>query len=154
MDNKDLISVLNDLIETSKDGELGFRACANDLQDAQLKLNFTGRAEEYAAAARELQDLVFKIGGVPEITSSVSGALHRRWVDIKALVTGKDNVSILKECERGEDVAFKHYREALEKDLPDTVRAIVERQFQGVQRNHERVKNLRDSAEAAARLMR
>lgn len=34
MDTKDVISTLNDLIETSKDGEAGFNACAEDAQSA------------------------------------------------------------------------------------------------------------------------
>jgi uncharacterized protein (TIGR02284 family) len=30
-------SILNNLIETSKDGEKGFRKCAEDAKDAELK---------------------------------------------------------------------------------------------------------------------
>jgi uncharacterized protein (TIGR02284 family) len=149
MDAKQTISTLNDLIETCKDGEQGFLACADDIKDGQLKLSFTERAQQCAAAALELQELVRALGGTPETASSVSGALHRRWLDIKSLVTGKDNLAILTECERGEDVAIKSYRRALEKDLPDDVRSIVEKQFKGVQHNHERVRHLRDSAAAA-----
>jgi uncharacterized protein (TIGR02284 family) len=152
MNNKEVISTLNDLIETCKDGEEGFRVCADDLQDPQLKISFIERAESCATAASELQFLVESLGGEPETSSSVSGALHRRWVDIKSLVTGKDNLSILNECERGEDVALKSYRSALEKDLPAEVRAVVERQSAGVQHNHDRVRQLRDSARAAANL--
>lgn len=36
MDNKHAISVLNDLIETSKDGEKGFHECAEDVKNPQL----------------------------------------------------------------------------------------------------------------------
>jgi uncharacterized protein (TIGR02284 family) len=152
MKNKETISTLNDLIETCKDGEEGFRTCAEDLHDPQLKITFTERAEKCAAAAAELQELVRSLGGNPETTSSVSGALHRRWVDIKSLITGKDNLAVLKECERGEDVALKNYRAALAKDLPQDVRSLVERQLAGVQLNHDRVRQLRDSAQAAADL--
>ena len=53
------------------------------------------------------------------------------------------------ECERGEDVALKSYRRALEKDLPLDVRTVVERQYQGVLQNHEVMKNLRDRTHAS-----
>jgi uncharacterized protein (TIGR02284 family) len=152
MNNKEVISTLNDLIETCKDGEEGFRVCAADLHDSHLKMSFTERAESCATAAAELQQLVMSLGGKPETNSSVSGALHRRWVDIRSLITGKDNLAVLKECERGEDVALKGYHAALEKDLPPDVRAVVDRQLVGVQRNHDRVKQLRNSAQAAADL--
>lgn len=79
----------------------------------------------------------------------MAGALHRRWVDLKALVTGKSEEAILNECERGEDVALKHYREALGKELPTEARTLVERQLLGVQRNHDQIKALRNLARAS-----
>ena len=117
MDTKDTISVLNDLIETSKDGEKGFRECAEDLKNPQLKTTMNQRAQDCATAAAELQQLVRTLGGDPETTTCTAGDMHRRWVDLKTMVTGKDDEAILNECERGEDVALKSYRKALEKDL-------------------------------------
>lgn len=148
MDSKDTISVLNDLIETCKDGEKGFMECAEDLRDPQLKTTMTQRARDCATGAAELQQLVRTLGGDPETTTSVAADLHRRWVDLKSMITGKDDEAILNECERGEDVAVKSYRKALEKDLPGEVRLVVERQYQGVLRNHDQVKALRDAARA------
>ncbi len=149
MDNDEIISTLNDLIETSKDGDEGFRACASDASDPLLKTFFSNRAQACAAAAMELQNLVRAYGGDPETSSSLGGALHRRWVDIKALITGKDDKAVLKECERGEDVAVNSYRRALEKNLPVEVRSVVERQYQGVLQNHDQVRSLRDQYRSA-----
>ncbi len=154
MDNDDLISTLNDLIETSKDGEEGFRTCAEDISDPQVKALFFNRAQACALAAGELQELVRAFDGEPEQHSSLSGTLHRRWLDIKAAITGKDDEAILNECERGEDVAVRSYRKALEKDLPPNVRSLVERQFDGVMRNHDQVKALRDKVRTAKNLAR
>jgi uncharacterized protein (TIGR02284 family) len=144
MESDELISTLNDLIETSKDGEEGFRSCADATTNTQLKAFFSNRAQSCAAAVIELQDLVRAHGGDPETGSGLGGALHRRWVDIKAALTGHDDKAILKECERGEDVAVASYRRAMEKNLPAAVRATVERQYQGVLQNHDQVKSLRD----------
>lgn len=146
MNNDDLISTLNDLIETCKDGEEGFKTCAEDIKNAETKSLFSSRAQQCALAARELQDEVRARGGEPATHSSVSGSLHRRWVGIKTAIMGNDEEAILDECERGEDVAVKIYKEALAKDLPKELRHIVERQFQGVLRNHAHVKTLRDEA--------
>ena len=52
-----IVSVLNDLVETSKDGEKGFRKAAEDTKDTTLKQLFTGRAEDCARGAHELQDV-------------------------------------------------------------------------------------------------
>jgi len=154
MDNDDIISTLNDLIETCKDGEEGFRACAEDISDPQIKNLFIDRAQSCSSAAGELQELVSACGGSPETKSSVTGSLHRRWIDIKSAVTSKDDEAILNECERGEDVAVNSYRKALEKDLPANIRSVVERQYNGVLRNHDQVKSLRDQVRTAKNLTR
>lgn len=149
MNNDDVISTLNDLIETCKDGEQGFRTCADDIKDTQMKSFFTSRAQACAEAAAELQQEVRALGGNPETSSSIAGALHRRWVDIKGLVTGKDDEAILNECERGEDVAKRSYADALAKPLPANIKTIVERQYNGVLKNHDQVKALRNQVRAA-----
>lgn len=139
------ISVLNDLIETSKDGEYGFRTCSEKTSAGELQSLFSQRADECRRAAEELQALVVQYGGSPADRGTAAGALHRGWASLRGTVTGHTDQSMLDECERGEDVAITRYRKALaESTLPTPVRAVVERQMQGVQRNHDQVKALRD----------
>ena len=140
----DNTSILNDLVETSKDGEQGFRSAAEDAKSAELKATFLRRADDCAKGASELQQLVARMGGKPEQGGSVAGAMHRGWMDLKAKVTGRDDLAILEECERGEDVAKAKYRKALDTTLPDDVRSVVQRQYDGVVRNHDAVRDLRD----------
>lgn len=150
MENKDVVSILNDLIETSRDGEQGFRTAAEQARSAELKSVFEVGAQRCAQGARELQALVDQFGGTPTDSGSVSGAIHRGWTDFKAKVTGHDDVRVLEEVERGEDYALERYREALEKTLPENVRAVIERQYRGVIENHDRVRDLRDRWRRAA----
>ena len=152
--NKDVIDVLNDLVEYSKDGEKGFKASADDVKKPELKAFFVQRAGECANAAAELQSEVRRLGGDPETSTSISGDLHRGWVNLKSMVTGKDEEAVLNEVERGEDHALKAYKEAREKLVKlgrmasDPSYALVEKQLQGVQRNHDQVKALRNAARA------
>ncbi|TDF80224.1 PA2169 family four-helix-bundle protein [Pseudomonas sp. H9] len=152
--NKDAVSVLNDLIEFSKDGEKGFKTSAEDVKNPELKSYFLKRSGECGSAAAELQHHVRALGGDPETSTSVSGDLHRKWVDLKSMLTGKDEEAVLNEVERGEDHALKAYKHALEKLTKlnlapgSEVYALVERQYHGVQRNHDQVKALRNTARA------
>jgi hypothetical protein len=66
MDNSDVISVLNELIETSKDGEFGFTNCAERANSADLKQTLSRRAADCEAGAKELQALVAQHGGKAE----------------------------------------------------------------------------------------
>ncbi|WP_433736824.1 ferritin-like domain-containing protein [Pseudomonas putida] len=149
--NKEAIAVLNDLIETSKDGQKGFKTCAEDIKHPELKTLFVQRSNDCATAAAELQSAVRSMGGDPQTSTSVSGDMHRRWVDVKSMFTGKDEEAVLNEAERGEDHALKAYRQAMEKISKHNlvgIRDIVERQYHGVQRNHDQVKALRNQARA------
>ncbi|MBH4416084.1 DUF2383 domain-containing protein, partial [Pseudomonas aeruginosa] len=47
----DTLDVLNDLLQTSKDGEAGFQACAEDLRDPQLKAAMLEQSRDSAPAA-------------------------------------------------------------------------------------------------------
>ncbi|MGE5469832.1 MAG: PA2169 family four-helix-bundle protein [Bacteroidota bacterium] len=147
MDNDDVISTLNDLIETCKDGEYGFRSCAEHVDSRELATLFSQRADECRQAAVELQEHVLQLGGKPDTGGSLSGAVHRGWVAVRSALSVYDNLSVLKECERGEDIAVTSYRDALEQPLPEPVRSVVERQYLGAKRNHDQVRVLRDSLE-------
>ncbi|HPU50467.1 MAG TPA: PA2169 family four-helix-bundle protein [Burkholderiaceae bacterium] len=150
MNNEDIVEVLNDLIETSKDGEYGFRTSAEYLKAADTRALFERRAEECRQAAADLQQLVRQYGGKAEDGGSASGAMHRGWVAVKGTLSGYSDKAILEETERGEDVALASYRKALDKSLPAEVRALIERQCEGVKHNHAQVRFLRDQARAAS----
>jgi uncharacterized protein (TIGR02284 family) len=142
--NDDVQSVLNELIETSKDGEKGFAKAAEDAREGELKSLFSQCAERCRQGAAELQSLVLAQGGTPAKTGSATAALHRGWLSLKEALSGRKDLAILEECENGEDYAKAQYRKALAQDLPADVRAVVERQNQGVIANHDRVRALRD----------
>lgn len=150
VDHNDVIAILNELIETSKDGEEGFRSSAEHVDDKRLRDFFLRRSKEVGESVRELQALVTSLGGVPVNATSIGGTLHRRWIDIKTALTSNDNLAVLNETERGEDVALAAYREALEIGLPQPIKAVVIRQLDGVKRNHDLVKQLRDVFDAEA----
>jgi uncharacterized protein (TIGR02284 family) len=57
-----------------------------------------------------------------------------------------DDYAVLAECERGEDVAKKVYEEALSEDLPADIKTLVQRQYEGVKTNHDRIRQLRNQA--------
>lgn len=147
--NNDVISTLNNLIETCKDGQEGFKQAAEGVERSDLKSIFYEYSQQRSQFAGELQGLVRELGGDPETSSSVSGAIHRGWINIKSVVTGKDDGAILNECERGEDVAKNAYKEALQANLPANVSEVLQRQSSEVQAAHDKIKALRDSADNA-----
>jgi len=148
MKHDEIIDTLNDLIEISNDGKEGFKACAENAKydSPKLKMLFIERAHGCALAAEELKAFVRTLGGTPADGTTAAGALHRGWLNVKTAITGKTDRAVLEECERGEDVAKVAYQKALAKELPESIRMVVERQYQGVLRNHDLIKELRNEA--------
>ena len=150
MDNEDVVDVLNDLLETSRDGEQGFRTAAEQAQTGDLQNFLARRASDCAKAAAELEQAVRAHGGTPADGGTMAGAMHRGWVAIKTAMVANDDKAVLKECERGEDAAVASYRKALKHALPPGVRSLIERQAAGAQRNHDEVRAMRDRYRAAS----
>ncbi len=138
--NDNVVSTLNLLLETCRDGEAGFRNAAENLTDAAVSARFQEFARERAGFADELTREVQRLGGTAASGGSASGALHRGWMNVKGAVTGRDDASLIAEAERGEDVAVSTYRTALEQALPAEVKAIVERQSARVKAVHDEVR--------------
>ena len=143
--NDDIISTLNNLIETCKDGQEGFKHAADGIDRSDIKSLFFEYSQQRAQFAGELQSFVQSLGGDPEKSGSVAGALHRGWINIKSAVTGRDESNILAECERGEDSAKNAYKEALEEPLPANITEVIQRQYEAVLSAHDRIKALRDA---------
>jgi uncharacterized protein (TIGR02284 family) len=151
MDNDKAISCLNNLIETCRDGQNGFKEAAENIKNTELKSFFNQLSLDRARFVGDLQQEVQRLGGDPEKTGSTAAALHRAWIDIKGTFTGKSDEAILSECERGEDSAVDAYKDALnDKNLPSDIRVLVEKQFQSVKQTHDRVKQWRDAKGATS----
>jgi uncharacterized protein (TIGR02284 family) len=146
MDTNKVTSILNGLIETCKDGEQGFKTAAEGLQDSEVRAMFIQFARQRGEMARELQNEVRRLGGDAEKGGSISGAAHRGWINIKSVITGKDDAAIISEAERGEDSAKKMYEEALREPLPTQTMALVREQSMRVHDAHDRVRALERSA--------
>jgi uncharacterized protein (TIGR02284 family) len=155
LSNDDVISTLNGLIETCKDGQEGFKDAAEAVKDGELKTLFFEYSQQRAQFSAVLMELVRELGGDPAESGSTAGAIHRGWIDLKSAITGGGEESILNECERGEDSAKDAYKDALEKNLPANIADVVRQQATAVQAAHNRVRELRNTeARAATSLMR
>ena len=148
MASKDVISILNDLIETSKDGENGFLEAARLVRDPDLKVLLQRFSEECGNAAKELQECAISAGGYTDNTGSTAAAVHRQWMDLKAKATPNDEKAVLQECERGEDHAKAVYEKAMRSNIPEPIKSVVKKQYNGTIEHHNRIRALRDQYEA------
>ncbi|AIK96350.1 PA2169 family four-helix-bundle protein [Candidatus Odyssella acanthamoebae] len=140
----DSVSILNELIQITKDSEEGFRTAAENVKEPSLKQLFLEKAESCNSAITDLQRKVKEIGSRPAESGSLLGAMHRVWVSIKGTLTGQDDLAILRECERGEDAIKAAYAKALKSNLSEEIRPLIQKQYDGVIKDHDTIRDLRD----------
>lgn len=146
--------ILNDLIEINNDRIVGYEKALEELKDenADLRPLFQRYIQESNQYKSELQTEVTRLGVEPTHDGTTnSGKIYRVWMDLKAVVTGKDRKTVLENCEFGEDAAQKAYDMALntEEELEPTVRDLIVRQKTQLRVGHDEVKRLRDMERAA-----
>ena len=138
--------VINELIELNNDRVAGFEKVLADIKDenADLKILFQEYSEQSRRNSQELTAIVSRYGEA-ETGTSVSGNLHRAWIDVKSLFGGDDRKSILAEAERGEDAIKKAYNDALlSEQLSVDAYNTVSHQADDIKRAHDQIKALRD----------
>jgi uncharacterized protein (TIGR02284 family) len=150
MDENNAISVVENLIETNKDGQKGYQDAATHVKRADLKTYFNEQSLERSRFAGELEAELVRLGKPDKkVSGSASAAMHRAWIDTKVALGGGDK-TILESVEKGEDNAKDTYQKALSGTLPGNLTEIIRRQAASVQQAHDKVKMLRDTAKAAA----
>jgi len=137
--------VIDNLIETLKDGQQGFKEAAESVKDPQLKSLFHDYAQQRARFLVELRSKAQNPEERDEVGGTATGALHRGWINLKSALTKGDDHGILSECERGEDSAVEEYQKALNNGLSAPVREIVSRQYTEIKAVHDRIRDLRDA---------
>ncbi|WP_345100650.1 PA2169 family four-helix-bundle protein [Mucilaginibacter panaciglaebae] len=150
--NKATIETLNDLVQINNDRIKGFEKAIKETTEAnndqELIAVFNNKILESQQLKSTLAQEVQVLGGDADTDTSVSGTIHRTWLQVKASFTGHSEKSILEECEFGEDAIKKAYQSALEEEgLPAYIRDILNDQKSIIDQSHDEIKALRDSVE-------
>jgi uncharacterized protein (TIGR02284 family) len=146
--NKEMETVLLDLIKTLEDGQKGFADIGDHLKDISLKRYFLAESLKRANFRAELENELHR-AGMADVKESgtVSGAIHRAWGDLKAKLGGGDH-GLLETAEQGEDEAVQAYEKALKHELPLPIRELLVEQQEQVLTSHDFVKTSRNALQA------
>lgn len=137
---------LNDLLEKAYDAEKGFKKAANHVDNSRLKTFFHEKARERSGYINELNDTLRQSGmNVSENDGSVSGAMHRAWIDTKAFFSFDNDESMLEEVRNGEKAAIDDYDDILNNcELNPAVRDILLKQKVAIQASYDKADYLED----------
>lgn len=154
--NKAIIETLNDLVQINNDRIKGFENAIKELSEnndgvydrSDLVTVFNNKILESQQLKSNLAEEIQVLGGDADQDSTVSGTIHRTWLEVKAAFTGHSEKSILEECEFGEDAIKKAYQTAIDdENVPAYIRDILNDQKAIIDQSHDEIKALRDSVE-------
>lgn len=137
--------VSKDLVETLQDGRQGFADAAERLGDsdhAAWATTLSRFAEQRAQFATELEQLGADYGDDVHDDGSVAAKAHRGWMSLKDALTGSKPDGVIDACVSGEDHAVSEYEDALQQDLSEGLRAVVQRQLGEIKAARDEIKGL------------
>tara|TARA_R110002049_G_scaffold302713_2_gene496083 strand:- start:21340 stop:21792 length:453 start_codon:yes stop_codon:yes gene_type:complete len=139
-------SKLNDLLEKSYDAEKGFKKAQEHVDSSALKSFFGTKANERNSFRTELVGELKANGcNVNEDDGSITAALHRTWMDTKALFSSDNEESMLEEVRNGEKAALNDYNDVLEDNqLPPTTVNILTKQRDAIESSYNKADYLEE----------
>jgi uncharacterized protein (TIGR02284 family) len=148
VDKQETIDCLNSLIQVCTDGELGYRTASEHVKNSELSSVFDEHAKQRAHFKRDLQAEVERLGGTPADSGSLTAALHRGWIDVKAALSGGHPGLIIAACETGEDSAKAAYERIVNTDISGQSRSLVEKQWRKIEEAHKHMLRLKEESAA------
>ncbi|HSN50617.1 MAG TPA: PA2169 family four-helix-bundle protein, partial [Bacteroidales bacterium] len=128
-------------ISMAYDGKRGFADAADAVKDMAMKNSFEHFSDERENYSIQLQQQVIRLGGEAQDNGGPLGALHRKWIEMKAIFTSGDKDAIINACIAGEEAAIKGFREALESTyITGNIREVIREQLRGIENALTRIK--------------
>lgn len=146
--NDATVNKLRELRRLCVDSSKGFDECAELIKSPSLKELFLRLAEERRRMDQELENQIEWNDQAEEEEGSYLAAWHRAWIKARDAVSSDSDAVLLSEAERGEDVIKQAYEEALQETAGSPIQPIVHKQYDAVKAAHDRVRDLRDAANA------
>lgn len=139
---------INELIEKNNDAFKGFDKAADKAENHRLKSFLNQQSSQRKQFAQELTNELRTADPDFEADNdgSVTGSLHRTWMDVKSALSGDNDEAILEECLRGEKAARDEYKEALDENhtLPTNLQSKLRDHLKEINSTLSRVNRLED----------
>ncbi|GAA4177443.1 PA2169 family four-helix-bundle protein [Sphingobacterium ginsenosidimutans] len=145
-------TLINDLIQINNDRIAGYKKAieiATRLHIEGLNDIFVEYMSQSELFIEELKPYLEQQAQAATEGTMVSGKLFRVWMDIKSVVSGNDEKSLLSSCEQGEDAFKKTYKDVVDNqdwEITHDLLLLIEKQLAIQLEAHEYIKTLRDNA--------
>ncbi|ASE61565.1 PA2169 family four-helix-bundle protein [Chryseobacterium indologenes] len=148
MDNQKNISVLNDLLHIMNDRIEGFSKVEGKIWEMypDIKDDYDRMISQSKIMKNELINLIIEKKGSPEDSPSISGTVHRTWIDIKNSFTlGNLENSTLENVVFGEKAAIEAFQNAIDSgNLNEKDISIASEQLHQLKQSYDQFKKIEE----------
>ena len=140
-----LYGLIKDVLERNVDAHKGFLKAAEMAKQKDIKLFFTQKAHYRGLFNDRLISELNDIFDIPKIEGSLTGTIHRAWMDTKTMFLDNSEEAMLKESLRGDAAALKDYENLLKhSNLPSNIRFIMKEQVTVIKLDRLKMEQLID----------
>lgn len=145
--HNETVNVLQSILEKNYDAEKGYKKAMHDAKTPALKNFLKQQALQRSHFATAIDKALHDLDEKPKESGSVTGRLHRAWIDIKSSLSGNDDEAVLEEVIRGEKASVKEYEDVINKHtLAPRINDLLQSQRADIESTLARVRTLEDLA--------
>ena len=141
--------VLNDLIKINNDRITCYQQALDQSTnlDSDLKRLFKEIIADGQKYKQELKDKIKELDGNPKDGLTLSGMVHRAWVDLKVTFTGNTRNAMISFCEYNEEIAQHAYTAALNvcAEMNKEVYTLVESQISALRASYDSLRKCHEA---------
>jgi uncharacterized protein (TIGR02284 family) len=127
------VAKLNDLLNYLHDSHEGYKECASKIHNQKLQGILLKASNNRLEMIHDIENQLNLMNAEASKRGSVAGPAHRLFIDLKALVTGGDEDSIINEIKRGENTLINTYKETLRNPLPADLNQLLKSELMQIQ---------------------
>lgn len=141
------VSSLQTLLKKNYDAEKSFKKSMEIAENPTLKEFLKRQAAQRSRFATEITDELRNLNEEPKEKGTLSGDLHRGWINVRTTFSGDKDETVLSECIRGEKASASEYEDQLEKQsFPPRIADVLKKQSNEVHQTLNEIKSLKDLA--------
>ncbi len=136
---ENVIAILNKLIAVCKTGEELFEVAATEVHSSPLQSMFRGYSLQRSRFSRDLDAAALALGK----SAPTTDVMAESGVETH-IATGRNEQTVVEDCEREEEAAVSAYSAALEEpELPSAVQAMITAQAADIKAAHKEIREFR-----------
>ena len=137
-------ATLNELIAATYDSVDGYSEAVKNSESDRMIALFNARTLERRTVIDTLRSEVTRLGGTPDEDGTMLGNAHRVFLNLKAVVTGRDEQAIIAEVEQGEDHIKAKFEAAMaDTELSPAVIHMIRECYTSIKQGHDQMRDLK-----------